>query len=107
MSHTEEASRRRYERIPCDGSFAVLHGPGGAQHRVRMIDISRGGVAVQTAWTGDVGAAVHVTLPDAGAPVAARTIRAEDGLLALAFAQNEAVFEKVDALMDRMLQKAA
>jgi methyl-accepting chemotaxis protein len=107
MSHTEEASRRRYERVECVDSFAVLHGADGEQERLPMVDISRSGVCLRTTMLGDPGQSMQITLPGTDAPVAARTVRSGGGLLALAFAQNEAVFRKVDAVMNRMLEKAA
>jgi methyl-accepting chemotaxis protein len=107
MSHTEESTRRRYERVPAVDGVAILRSPGEADLRFEMMDISRGGVALRGGWRGVCGTSVEVVLPNAARAVAARVVRSENGILGLAFAQNDDVFATVDAFMDQMEKRAA
>jgi len=102
MAGTSNEDRRLYERIPGNGAQAVLHAPGQAPGRVAIVDISRGGLAVRSGWSGDVGREVQLELPGADGIVAARVVRAEKGLLGLAFLQEEKTLRRVDHALARI-----
>ena len=48
------------------------------------------------------GMEVRITLPGTDAPVAARAVRNEGGLLGLAFRQDEAMLKQVDRALDHI-----
>jgi methyl-accepting chemotaxis protein len=101
VAKTDEEDRRRYERIDARGAIATLHVKGREALRAPIVNISRGGVALRTEWTAPAGTEVEMELPD-GATVAARMVRNESGLLALAFRQDATVLQRVDAVLEQM-----
>jgi methyl-accepting chemotaxis protein len=111
MACTDEATRRRYERVPGRGAIAELLVPGEAPRQMVIHDISRGGIALRTDWSAPVGLSVGVRLAGAEEPVPARLVRAEGGMVALSFRQNEAVMQRVDQAIEQInateLQEAA
>jgi len=102
MAKTEDEDRRRYERVAGNGAQAALRAPGQSETRVVIDDIARGGIALRSAWSADVGTEVQVELPGAAGAVSARVVRSERGLLALAFRQDAAVLRSVDQAMARI-----
>ena len=98
MSGGEDGERRLYERIPAGDIAVRLRIAGRAAVVAKIVDISRGGVAVRHDCDDQIGTTIEVTLPD-GAPVNGRIARREKGLLGLVFAQNRASL----ALIDRAL----
>ena len=96
MANTAEENLRHYERIAGNGAQAVLRVPGRAPLHVPINDIARGGMAVRCDWQADNGTEVEVQLPGADQPVTGRTVRAEGGVLALTFRQNEAMLHHID-----------
>jgi methyl-accepting chemotaxis protein len=102
MAKTDEADRRRYERIDAGGATTVLHAPGAEAMRVTILNISRGGVALRTDWSAQAGTEVRLDLPGLGEPVFARVAYRRDGLLALAFRQDEAMLRRVDAVLEQI-----
>ena len=74
-----------------------------------MIDMSRGGMAIRSDWKLDAGTEIQAELPGAGSPVTARAVRWQDGVLALAFRQDEATLRLVDKVLERIVpdRKAA
>jgi methyl-accepting chemotaxis protein len=106
MAHADEEERRRYERIPGGGPDVVLRASGQAEQRAEIVDISRGGVAVRCDWTLDVGTEVKMDLAGADAPVIARVVRAVQGVLGLAFRQDEAVLRRVDKALAQITTRS-
>jgi methyl-accepting chemotaxis protein len=102
IAKTDDADRRRYERISGAGNMAVLRVPGGQELRAAIADISRGGVALRTDWWAAAGTEVQVVLPAGSSAVTARTVRSENGGLALAFRQDEAMLRRVDAALEQI-----
>ncbi len=102
MASDDDADRRRYERIPGGGTFAVLRARGRPEHQAMIVDVSRGGLSVRSDWRDEAGMEVQVVLPGAAQPVAARVARAEGGLLALAFHQDAATVRQVDQALDHI-----
>jgi methyl-accepting chemotaxis protein len=102
VAKTNEEDRRRYERVDGGGASAMLRVPGREAMRVSIANISRGGVALRTDWWAAAGTEVQVELPGTREPVVARTARSHDGLLALAFRQDEAVLRRVDAALEEI-----
>ena len=107
MARTEEALRRRYERIDGRGLRARLHLAGQAELEVTIRDISRGGVAVDCGVAAACGSEATLVLPGTDGAVAARVVRAADGLLALVFRQEAASLERVDRALDHIARAAA
>ncbi len=96
MARHDEAERRGYERIPGGGRHAVLLVPGGGRSDAVIQDISRGGAALLTSWTGAPGSDVTVELPGAKAAVLARVVRGGKGSVALAFRQDPGALANLD-----------
>ena len=102
MASTNEEERRRYERIAGNGTEAVLRSAGQPERRGVILDISRGGTAIRTDWQPSVGTEVQVELPGAGGAVTGRAVRWQNGMLALAFRQEETMLRRVDQALDRI-----
>ncbi|HEY1933789.1 MAG TPA: methyl-accepting chemotaxis protein [Acetobacteraceae bacterium] len=96
MASTSDEDRRAYERIPGNGTHAMLRVPGNANQRVAINDISRGGVSLRCDWSAAAGTEVQVELPGASGAVAARIVRSARGMLALTFRQDAAMLRCVD-----------
>ena len=92
----------RYERISGNGAQAVLRPRGRPEMRASIDDISRGGLAVRCDWRADAGTEVQLELPGAEGVVTARIIRSENGVLALAFRQDEEMLRRVDAALEEI-----
>jgi len=107
MAKTDEADRRRYERIAGNGAEASLRPKGLAELRAEIIDISRGGVSLRTDWSAPAGMEVDVMLPGLDTPVTARTVRTRNRILALAFRQEETMLKRVDTVLTRIGAMAA
>jgi hypothetical protein len=99
IAKTGDDDRRQYDRVPGNGTEAVLQPLGTAEFRAVIVDLSRGGAALRTEWGAAAGTEVRVLLPGVGAPVVARTVRTIGGQLALAFRQDEAMLRHVDAAL--------
>jgi len=96
--------RRRFERLATDGGTATLQ-VDGVEEALRLVDISRGGVALRRAGPVPEGAALALILPGAEVPVAARAVRWEEGVLALEF--RTPIPDAVQALVLHRLGMAA
>jgi methyl-accepting chemotaxis protein len=107
MAKTDDADRRRYERIPGAGAEAVIRAAGRPEFRAPIVDISRGGLGVRTDWRPETGTEVQVSLPGVDTSVTARAARTENGVLALAFRQDEAMLRRVDTALSRIGALAA
>ncbi len=107
MAKTDDADRRRYERIDGGGAEATLRPLGRAEFRAVIIDISRGGVSLRTDWSAPAGTEIQVMLPGVDVPVTARTARTRNGMLALAFRQEETMLRRVDMALARIGAPAA
>ena len=106
MAHAGEEERRRYERIPGSGANAVLHASGNKDQSVTILDISRGGVALRCDWALSAGSEVRLDLAGADGSVVARVVRYADGVLALAFRQDEVVLRQVDKALAQVATRS-
>ncbi len=102
MAHTEDADRRRHERIDGGGLQARMLLGGQAEVAITIIDISRGGVALASNANAAAGAEATLTLPGTNQAVSARTMRAADGLLMLEFAQDPATLARVNPALQHI-----
>jgi methyl-accepting chemotaxis protein len=102
IANSDEADRRRYERIPGAGAEATLRPPGRAELRAMIADISRGGISLRTDWSAPAGTEVQVMLPGIDSPVTARVARTQNGVLALAFRQDETMLRRLDLALARI-----
>ncbi|HLJ05734.1 MAG TPA: PilZ domain-containing protein, partial [Acetobacteraceae bacterium] len=69
--------------------------------RAVIVDISRGGVSLRCDTPFEVGLEVQLDLPGSGV-VSARTVRSENGVLGLAFRQDEAALQRLDQALARI-----
>lgn len=99
MANPTDDDRRRYERLAGAGLRAAFKTGLHAGKPAPVRDLSRGGVALLTDWTAPAGEAISVVFDGATAPAVGRVIRAREGVLALAFAQDSANL----AIVDRVL----
>jgi methyl-accepting chemotaxis protein len=104
MMTDEDAHRRSYERIGGLDAAATLLVGDGQPIPARLRDISRAGAGLKTAWTGEDGQKLRLRVPGAGAPLEARVVRQGDGIVAIAFRQDEATMTSVDAVMSALSQ---
>ena len=102
VAKTDEEDRRRYERIDAQGATVTLHAKGREAMRITMTNLSRGGAALRSDWSAPAGTAVELELPGGGEAVAARIVRGEGGMLALAFRQDPATLQRIDAALERI-----
>lgn len=102
MASANEDERRRYERIPGNGAEVMLRSAGQPERRAVVRDISRGGMSIRTDWKPDAGTEVQLEMPGAGGAMIARAVRWQDGALALAFRQDEAMLRRIDAALQRI-----
>ncbi len=107
MAHVGDEERRGYERVPGGGAKALLRAPGHPDQSVAILDISRGGAALQCDWPLSVGSEVQVAFDGADNPVGARTVRCKGGILALTFRQDEAALRRVDNVLSANSQRAS
>ena len=107
LTYTEEDQRRRYERIDGHGLRARLIPSGQPEIDVTIQDISRGGVAVQCPLKAECGSEAMLVLPGTNEPVAARVVRAYDGLLGLVFRQEAESLARVDQAIDHITRAPA
>ena len=101
-TRTAGDNRRKYERLPMRGVRGVVAFVlGGAKHAepLTVIDLSRGGVALESTLRLPAGLEVTLELPGAGTPLAARVARSEGGRLGLAFRQDEATIASTDRVL--------
>lgn len=106
MTRTGEADRRRYERISGCEQIAQVQFQGGNAVPLPVRDISRGGVSLVCARTMEAGSEVWLTLPGTDARVAARVVRTNGKLLAVAFRQDETMLKWVDQALDHVAGRA-
>jgi len=107
MARTEEELRRRYERIDGRGLRARLRLASQAALEVTIRDISRGGGAVACAVAPACGSEATLLLPGTDGEVAARVVRANDGVLGLVFLQEAATLAQVDRALDHVARAPA
>ncbi|WP_245762008.1 methyl-accepting chemotaxis protein [Falsiroseomonas stagni] len=96
----DTGERRRFERLPAQGSRVGLVLPGRAEQAVELVDVSAGGAALRCAVDLAPGTEVSVTLAPGQKPEAARVVRAEGGVLALVF--RTAPSMAAEPLLDRL-----
>lgn len=94
-----EEERRGYERIPGNGTQAVLRRVGRLPFRAVIHNISRSGIATSCDWRLDAGAEVEIELPGTAGAVGARVVRCDARTLALAFRQSEPALRLIDQAM--------
>jgi methyl-accepting chemotaxis protein len=102
MANPTEDQRRRYERAPGADMRATL-GVGPKQGAAVFVrDISRSGVALASDWVAESGDSVMVTFDGVPGSASARVVRSGGGVVALAFAQDEANLMIVDRVLDAL-----
>jgi methyl-accepting chemotaxis protein len=98
---SDGSNRRNYERLPLQGVELGVELPEGLRP-AEAIDISRGGVAVRLPAEVDAGTLLAVMLPGEAEPVAARVVRAGDGVLAVSFRQDAETLARIERVIDRL-----
>jgi len=99
MSGGDDADRRRYERVDANGATATLKAAHRAAVQVTIRNISRGGMAVQHDSQDQIGTDLDIVLPGDGA-IKGRIARGANGILAIAFRQDEASLRAIDRAME-------
>jgi methyl-accepting chemotaxis protein len=99
MNNTSEDERRLYERVPGRGATALLKVRGRPDQHLVVRNISRGGVALVSDWVAEPGSALDMVLTGSDGLAAGRVVRADNGLLAIAFRQDPATRTAVDATL--------
>jgi methyl-accepting chemotaxis protein len=107
MANSNEADRRRYERIDGAGCQVKLRIPGRDAAEMTIQDISRGGVALRCDWAVAVGAEVGIGLPEGTDSIGGRVVRAGQGIVFSQEASPERIDRALDAIARRGLSKAA
>jgi methyl-accepting chemotaxis protein len=105
MKGGNEDDRRAYERVPGAGTTATLTIHGMAEVQAVVHDISRGGITLACNVTAASGAEVNVCL-SAGGSVAGRVVRTSNGMLAIAFRQNETSMTLVDRALNAIRRRS-
>jgi methyl-accepting chemotaxis protein len=95
MKRGDVDDRRAYERVRGAGSTASLSIPGHATVQAEVRDVSRGGVTLMCSSIIPPGTDVKVEL-SAGGSVSGRVVRSENGIVSIAFRQDEASIGTVD-----------
>ena len=104
---SDEANRRRYERIAGNSTFAEIRGPGLPPTQAAIVDISLGGVALRCTWRAAPGTEISVVLPGSREAVPARVVRNAEDALPLTFRQSLEVLAVVDAAMTHIARRYA
>ncbi|MBK1661036.1 methyl-accepting chemotaxis protein [Paracraurococcus ruber] len=105
----ESGERRRHARLDMLGADMVWLRHGGVEHRAALRDISESGAALKDAPSLERGASVEIMLPGSAAWLSATIVRAEDGVVALAFGEKASgeVRRVVERLKDASARQAA
>ncbi|MGE0416903.1 MAG: methyl-accepting chemotaxis protein [Acetobacteraceae bacterium] len=106
LAADQEDERRRYERIPGDGLSVRITLPDRTETVSEIRDVSRGGISVGYDGTHASGAEVTLRLPPDDSQATGRVVRCENGVLAIAFRQDDSVLHRVDALLDHLNRRA-
>ena len=92
----DAGDRRRSERLDGRDIGATLRIPGQASMRVIIKDLSASGAALHYPGVLAVGGEVEIDLPYAGGSVTGLVVRAEGGVVAIAFREEPAMRGRVD-----------
>ncbi len=98
---------RHYRRVPGQNAPLTLMLPQGRRIAARLIDISRGGLALRVNATRDTeylasGSAVLAELPGGAQPAPLRVVRIDGDIIALVARQEPGVAERLDAAVDAL-----
>jgi methyl-accepting chemotaxis protein len=103
MKRTDGDDRRAYERVPGAGSTAFFNIDGHPSVQGEVRDISRGGVALMCSSIIPAGTDVNLGL-SAGGSVSGRVVRSENGIVTIAFRQDDASIGTVDRALAALKQ---
>lgn len=92
----DTGERRRYERLPGNGTVAIIRADNRPATKSVVVDMSRGGVALECDWQLAAGSEMELDLPGAPGTVTARVVRSADNVLAVVFKQDTATLALVD-----------
>jgi len=113
MTNEDGQQGRRWERVSGRDTKALLTVPRGdgklgpKDVPVTIRDISRGGAALHSAWTGDVGTPLELALPGSAARLAARLVRHDGHIVAITFRQDDRTMADIDAVIARLARDGA
>jgi methyl-accepting chemotaxis protein len=99
MAAEDGKQGRQWERVSGHDTKATLTVPGPRDVPVTIRDISRGGAALHSAWTGDAGAPLELALPGSPARLAARLVRHDGRIVAITFRQDDRTMADIDAVL--------
>jgi methyl-accepting chemotaxis protein len=101
----DSSDRRRFERIAANDIQAMLALPGMEAVPAQVRDLSKTGAALLCRLPVTVGAAIAVTLPDAGGPVESSVVRINGGIVAVSFASNPVTEERVERVLQALAHR--
>jgi methyl-accepting chemotaxis protein len=94
----DSGERRRFERIAANGVKATLSIGGDKAIAAAVRDISRTGMSV-TSKPLPIGAQVDIELGNAGGVISGKVLRAENGIVAIAFREDPIIRTRVDRVL--------
>jgi len=100
MVRTDSGERRRFERFGVNGIAASLLLPGRGPIQVAVTDLSEGGAALRCDQQVALGSELSFELNEGGAAVPARVVRAENGVVGLAFREDDAVRSRIRRMIE-------
>ncbi len=103
----DDGDNRQFERVSGNGLTAALQVPGQPPETVKIRDISRAGAALESQSPLPAGTEVQLTLAGHSAPLAARSVRVSDGIMAIVFLHDAVTRASVGRFMDTMVARAA
>ncbi len=99
--------RRSFERVPAGALRAEVTYPGGTATAVPVVDVSRGGVALELSARLPIGTALRVRFVTGRQEIDGRVVRSDNGVLALVFRQDPASLAAADAVIAGLQPLAA
>ncbi len=99
---SDQGDRRKWERRSGNGVTVRLEVPGIAPGKASLMDISRGGAALNTTMECEPGAVVRVGLPGSAAMVSGRVARCAEGAMALVFRSDAESQRVIEAALDHL-----
>jgi methyl-accepting chemotaxis protein len=103
--HADSGERRHFQRVVGDAVHAMLRLPEQQAISTEVHDLSQGGIALLCQQRVAPGTEVSVELPGVDGAITGAVVRAENGVLAVAFRDDGANHSRVDCAMRVLANK--
>ncbi|HVZ08936.1 cache domain-containing protein [Rhodopila sp.] len=103
----DDGERRRYERVSGQRTEVQVAIDGASPRRAVILNISRGGAALQGLTECEAGTPVQLRVESVPVAMAGRIVRGADGITALVFNQDTETLRAVDAVLDLLARHEA